>query len=169
MKRLEMEFSPITGEDAQRQFFLQIKNCCAANEHNSYVKRYRTKPHQNGHSGCFDEDCFVSFTITASGQHNSITPGATHLLWTRLPGLNPARSSQCPVRRIFGLMRPFQKSPDASIFKARMYGCGVISLDGSLVCTTYLSSWSTPQCRCRQSVTAHKPLLHITQFMCCDT
>jgi len=46
-------------------------------------------------------------------------PGARHRTVTRVSGLNPARSSQHPIRRILGLIVPFQASPLASIFKVR--------------------------------------------------
>jgi len=49
-------------------------------------------------------------------------PGARHRTVTRVSGLNPARSSQRPMRRILGLIVPFQASPPASIFKVRTDG-----------------------------------------------
>jgi hypothetical protein len=82
---------------------------------------------------------FVSVTIKAAGERNSITPGATHVTWTRLPGLNPARSSQRPMIRILGLMRPFQGSPSGSIFNMRPGGCGSARWSDLLSCITLLS------------------------------
>ena len=67
--------------------------------------------------------------MEASGERNSITPGAMHVTWTRCPGLKPACSSQRPMRRSLGLMSPFQRSPSASIFSVRMVGCGSIRVD----------------------------------------
>jgi hypothetical protein len=55
---------------------------------------------------CSDEGGFVPLTSMGSGARSSITPGAMHVTWTWLPGLNPARSSQHPTMRIFGLMMP---------------------------------------------------------------
>src|SRR5882672_585768 len=49
--------------------------------------------HQIACSGS-EEICFVSFGINASGERNSMRPGETHATRTRVPGLNPARSSQ---------------------------------------------------------------------------
>ena len=46
-------------------------------------------------------------------------PEPRHLTETCLPGLKPARSSQCPIRRILGLTRPLKKSPCSSIFNLR--------------------------------------------------
>ena len=60
----------------------------------------------------------------AGEERSSITPGDTQCTCTRSPGLDPARSSQWPVSRIFGLMRPRQRSPSASICKVRCSGLG---------------------------------------------
>lgn len=69
-------------------------------------------------NACYSEGR-VSFATKASVTRNSMTPGAMQVTCTRLPGLNPACSSQRRMRRIFGLMRPFQKSPSDSIFNRR--------------------------------------------------
>jgi len=90
-----------------------------------------------------------------------MTPGATHVMWTRWLGLNPARSSQRPTRRIFGLIRPFQMSPSASIFNERTGECGSIDLRGSVCCTTLLSPLNPHWRRGRRRVTAHKSAPHI--------
>ena len=74
--------------------------------------------------------------IMVSGERSSITPGATHVTLTRFPGVNPARSSQRPVRRIFGFLGPFQKSPSDSIFKVRKSGCGSFCTDDLLSCNS---------------------------------
>ena len=54
-------------------------------------------------------------------------PGARHRTVTRVSGLNPARSSQRPMSRIFGLIVPFQTSPPASIFKVRTDGASSLA------------------------------------------
>ena len=58
------------------------------------------------------------------------------MTWTRFPGLNPARSSQRPIRRIFGIVAPFQKSPSASIFSMRTVGSGVVGFNDLFSRTT---------------------------------
>ena len=46
-------------------------------------------------------------------------PGERHVISTYEPGLNPARSSHRPIKRIFGLAAAFQRLPSASIFNDR--------------------------------------------------
>ena len=135
---------------------------------------------QNGQSGGSGARALGLSVIKASRERNSITPGARQVTRTWLPGLNPARSSHRPVRRIFGRIRPFQKSPPASIFNCRtdvsdLAGCkeslsGIThhSLNGetSIKDITSLVRASkvgpplrkeTNQPPCNQSVTTHKP------------
>jgi hypothetical protein len=59
-------------------------------------------------------------------------PGARQVTETRVPALNPALSSQRPMRRIFGLMRRPKKSPSCSIFNVRTEGpdCLFLRQDG---------------------------------------
>src|SRR5689334_1890986 len=48
---------------------------------------------------------------------------------TRSPGLNPARSSQRPFRRIFGVTLPSHGSPVASTASCRDSGISVFALE----------------------------------------
>ena len=82
-------------------------------------------------SGGSDRGWLISSTTQASGERNSMTPGARQVTWTRRPGLKPACSSQRPMRRIFGFTSPFQKSPSASIFSVRTVGGRSICVDAS--------------------------------------
>ena len=90
------------------------------------VKQYQAKTHQNRASVCSVAGWFVSLAIDASGERNSMTPVATQVTCTRRPGLKPACSSHRPMRRILGLIRPFHRSPSASICSVRTVGCGLI-------------------------------------------
>ena len=88
----------------------------------------RVRPRSTSHPGSLlhaGGGSFNSVQFRASGERNSMTPGATHITWTRWPGLKPARSSQRPRRRILGLI-PFQRSPSASICSVRTLACDSI-------------------------------------------
>src|SRR5437764_4146513 len=83
-------------------------------------------PYQSEGLRCSGRAVSFTFSVEASGERNSIITGATHVTWTRWPRLNPARSSQRPMSRIFGFVRPLQKSPSASIFNVRTEGFGSV-------------------------------------------
>ena len=116
-----------------------IKRPLGRKRHSGYVKLQRAKDrNQNGHSGCSNASCLVSCARQAS-ERSSITPGAMQVTHTRVPGLNPARSSQRPMRRILGLVRRLKKSPSSSIFNVRKEGLRSLRLGGSCESTAFLS------------------------------
>ncbi len=71
------------------------------------------------------------------------------MTWTRWPGLKPACSSQRPMRRILGLISPFQKSPSASICSVRTVGYGSVRVGdfrtpGIALCVIPLPAFQKP-------------------------